>query len=106
MTATAGVTTDPSIGEWPRGLGAPTVDGPERIPVLRNQIDALDAAIVRLVAERTRLSHRIQDARIAAGGVRIELGRERLVMDGYRRGLGEPGTALADAILRACRGNL
>jgi chorismate mutase len=74
------------------------------IPLLRTQIDAIDAGIARLVAERARLSARIQTARIAAGGVRVELGRERLVLDGYRGALGEEGVALGNAVLRLCRG--
>ena len=87
-------------------LQAIAPDTPETIPVLRNQIDALDEAITRLISERARLSRRVQTARIAAGGVRIELGREREVHHRYRSVLGEGGTALADAILRACRGPL
>jgi chorismate mutase len=78
----------------------------ELIPLLRTQIDAIDAGIARLVAERSRLSARIQAARIAAGGVRVELGRERLVLDGYRQTLGEDGVALGTAVLRLCRGPL
>jgi chorismate mutase len=74
------------------------------ITLLRTQIDAIDAGIARLVAERARLSARIQTARIAAGGVRVELGRERLVLDGYRGALGEEGVALGNAVLRLCRG--
>jgi chorismate mutase len=76
------------------------------IPLLRTQIDAIDAGIARLVAERARLSARIQTARVASGGVRIELGRERLVLDGYRSTLGEQGVALGNAVLRLCRGPL
>jgi chorismate mutase len=78
----------------------------ELIPLLRTQIDAIDAGIARLVAERARLSARIQTARIAAGGVRVELGRERLVLDGYRRTLGDDGVPLGSAVLRLCRGPL
>jgi chorismate mutase len=74
------------------------------IPTLRTQIDAMDTAIVRLVAERTRLSKRIQAARINAGGTRVELGRERIVLDGYRAGLGPDGAQLAEAVLRIGRG--
>jgi chorismate mutase len=87
-------------------LQAIAPDAPEVIPVLRNQIDALDEAITRLVNERARLSRRVQTARIASGGVRIELGREREIHTRYRGALGEGGTALADAVLRACRGPL
>jgi chorismate mutase len=78
----------------------------ELIPLLRTQIDAIDAGIARLVAERARLSARVQTARIAAGGVRVELGRERLVLEGYRDTLGDDGVPLGSAVLRLCRGPL
>jgi chorismate mutase len=74
------------------------------IPLLRTQIDAIDAGIARLIAERARMSRRIQTARIAAGGVRVELGRERRILEGYRAALGEEGVGLATAVLRLCRG--
>ena len=61
--------------------------------MLRGQIDAIDEAIIRLVAERTRLSTRIQTARMNAGGTRVELGRERVILDAYRAGLGPDGPA-------------
>jgi chorismate mutase len=76
------------------------------IPLLRTQIDAIDAGVTRLIAERARLSRRIQTARIAAGGVRVELGRERRILAGYRAALGEEGVGLATAVLRLCRGPL
>ena len=76
------------------------------IPLQRTQIDEIDAGIARLVAERARLSARIQSARIAAGGVRVELGRERRVLESYREALGEDGVALGTAVLRLCRGPL
>ena len=85
---------------------APAWSEAELIPLLRNQIDAIDDGIARLVAERARLSARIQAARIAIGGVRVELGRERLVLDGYRQSLGEDGVPLGSAVLRLCRGPL
>ena len=76
----------------------------ETIPVLRSQIDHLDEAIVRLVAERAKLSTRIQTARINAGGTRVELGRERVIRATFRDGLGPDGPELAGAILQVCRG--
>ena len=88
--------------------GADTADATEAqaaIPVLREQIDALDAAIINLVAERARVSRRIQTARINAGGTRVELGRERIVHATYRDGLGPDGPQLADSLLQVCRGN-
>jgi chorismate mutase len=74
------------------------------ITLLRGQIDDLDVAIRRLVAERAKLSGRIQAARINAGGTRVELGRERAIRDDYRRDLGPDGPELAEAILLVCRG--
>jgi chorismate mutase len=88
----------------PSDAGSSAAGEAELIPLLRTQIDAIDAGIARLVAERARLSSRIQTARIAAGGVRVELGRERLVLDGYRQTLGEDGVPLGSAVLRLCRG--
>ncbi|HVQ90701.1 MAG TPA: chorismate mutase [Mycobacteriales bacterium] len=101
--APAGLTT--SLG----GAPAPSLGSAgdtSLIPLLRTQIDAIDAGIARLIAERARLSSRIQTARIAAGGVRVELGRERRILEGYRTSLGDEGPALATAILRLCRGPL
>ncbi|MCU1656258.1 MAG: hypothetical protein JWO57_914 [Pseudonocardiales bacterium] len=80
-------------------------DSADAIPTLRGQIDALDAAIVQLVAERARLSQRIQTARMNSGGTRVELGRERVILDAYRRALGSQGPHLADAVLQVCRGS-
>ncbi len=77
----------------------------ESIPVLRGQIDSLDEAITRLVSERARLSTRIQTARVNAGGTRVQIGRERVIMDTYRTALGPDGPALADAVLQVCRGS-
>jgi chorismate mutase len=80
------------------------VDDPAAIQTMRGQIDALDAAIARLVAERVQLSHRVQAARMNAGGTRFELGRERDILAGYRKALGSDGPALAESVLRVCRG--
>ncbi len=79
-------------------------DDPAAVDTLRGQIDALDTAISRLVAERAQLSRRIQTARINAGGTRVELGRERAILDHYRGVLGGDGASLGEAVLRVCRG--
>jgi chorismate mutase len=97
--STANVASTASVSE-----STDTDDSLETIPVLRGQIDALDAAIINLVAERIRLSKRIQTARINGGGARVELGRERLILDAYRSALGRSGAHLADAVLEVCRG--
>jgi chorismate mutase len=80
------------------------VDDPSAIDTLRGQIDALDTAVSRLVSERAQLSRRIQAARMNAGGTRVELGRERAILDHYREALGSDGPSLAEAVLRVCRG--
>jgi chorismate mutase len=74
------------------------------IPTLRHQIDALDAAIACLILERAQLSRRIQAARLDAGGTRVALGRERAIHQRYRDALGSTGSAVAEAVLRVCRG--
>jgi chorismate mutase len=84
--------------------GADTALDTMAIATWRGQIDALDTAIVRLVAERARLSQRIQAARMGAGGTRVELGRESAVLGRYRNRLGNEGSALGEAVLRVCRG--
>lgn len=84
----------------------PATDDLDLVPMLRGQIDALDESIVRLVAERARLSARIQTARVNSGGARVELGRERQIMAAYRAALGSEGPQLADSVLRVCRGAL
>jgi chorismate mutase len=77
---------------------------PTAIDTMRGQIDALDTAIARLVAERVQLSRRIQATRMNAGGTRVQLGRERAILSHYRASLGNEGAALAEAVLRVCRG--
>ena len=84
--------------------GAVLVDDPGAVETLRTQIDALDTAIAQLITERARLSRRVQTARLNAGGPRIELGRERAIYAHYRGTLGGVGGAIAEAILRVCRG--
>lgn len=90
------------------GLPTPSperpVDPAEAIPVLRERIDELDAQIAQLVRARADVSRRIQAARVHDGGTRIELGRERVVLQGYRDVLGPDGPLLGDAVLRVCRG--
>lgn len=83
---------------------APPVEPDDPIPTLRHQIDALDAAIAQLIVGRAQLSRRIQAARLDAGGTRVALGRERAIRQRYRVALGSAGSAVAESILRVCRG--
>ena len=78
----------------------------EELERLRTQIDALDAEIVRLWQERAGLSKRIGEIRMANGGTRLVLDRERAILEKYRSALGEDGTQIAMLILRAGRGPL
>ena len=100
-TAVAAVSTTEAIVDSTTDAAA---DSAVIIDTLRGQIDALDTAISRLVAERAQLSRRIQAARMNAGGTRIELGRERAIIEHYRTTLGTDGAAVGEAVLRACRG--
>lgn len=101
MTSTVTSTVDLSANP---ATGDESTDSVAAIDTLRGQIDALDTAVARLVAERALLSQRIQTARMNAGGTRIELGRERAILDHYRATLGPAGVGVAEAVLRACRG--
>ena len=78
----------------------------EIIPANRKRIDELDSEIIRLILERRELSRQVQAARLATGGVRVELNREAEILGTYRDALGQDGVTLASALLRACRGPL
>jgi chorismate mutase len=79
-------------------------NAPVRIPEARTRIDELDRRIIALIQERAEVSREIQQARIAAGGRRVELSREMEILERYRNGLGKPGTNLAMTMLEICRG--
>ena len=70
----------------------------------RERIDALDAELVRLIAERAAVSAQVQQARRAAGGPRIVQSRENEVVGRWREALGRPGGAIALALLELGRG--
>lgn len=94
----------------PARASAPSPDEPSDldslVTALRARIDELDRGVLHHIEERRKLSQRIQEARVAAGGVRVELCRERQVLDTYAQALGREGTALATAVLSSCRGPL
>lgn len=94
--------TGPAAGE-DRGPGARTADTTTNA---RARIDELDARIIELVQERRAVSAGIQQARIEAGGRRVELAREMKILDRYREALGRSGTQLAMTLLALCRGQL
>lgn len=93
------VTSDPAT--TPSETEDPAAD----LAALREEIDALDAEILRLVQRRTAVSQAIGAARMAAGGPRVVHGREMAVLDRYRD-LGAEGRELAILLLRLGRGRL
>jgi chorismate mutase len=70
----------------------------------RARIDALDAQIAQLVLRRNEVSRRIQAARLAEGGRRVDLRRETEIIGRYTAALGRPGTTIAMALLELGRG--
>jgi len=73
---------------------------------LRGRLDEIDATIIALWQERAQISQEIGATRVAAGGTRLVLSREREILERFRLALGEDGTQLALLVLRAGRGRL
>jgi chorismate mutase len=73
---------------------------------LRERIDEIDRSLISLWRERAELSQQVGAARVAAGGTRLALSREREILDQFHRELGPIGTQLGLLILRAGRGPL
>jgi chorismate mutase len=78
----------------------------DHIAQLRDRIDEIDAALIALWKERAAISSEVGKTRVAAGGTRLVLAREREILDRFSRDLGADGTQLALLILRAGRGPL
>jgi chorismate mutase len=58
-------------------------------------------------SRRATVSHLITTVRLDAGGTRLDLARERVLIHWYRQALGpDDGTDLALLVLRAGRGRL
>jgi len=89
-------------GSEARPLAPATAD---EIPALREEIDAIDADLLRLIRRRSEISQRIGLARMAAGGPRIVYNREMQVLARFRE-LGVEGRELAMLLLRLGRGRL
>jgi chorismate mutase len=79
--------------------------GADEIPALREEIDAIDAELLRLVKRRSEISQRIGLTRMAAGGPRIVYNREMQVLARFRE-LGAEGRELGMLLLRLGRGRL
>ncbi|BCB81487.1 chorismate mutase [Phytohabitans flavus] len=86
------------------GTNAP--DAAESILAMRERIDEIDNALIALWQERASLSQQVGATRLASGGTRLVLSREREIVERFRSALGADGTQLALLILRAGRGPL
>lgn len=89
----------------PNAASTAALPEPDEIAELRQEIDRLDAEILRLVKRRAEVSRTIGAARLAAGGPRVVLNRENDVLARYRE-LGKEGRQLAMALLSLGRGPL
>ena len=86
------------------GAGKPLAA--EEIRAMRERIDEIDQAIIDLWQERSRLSQEVGKTRMASGGTRLVLAREREIVDRFRTALGPDGTQVALLLLRSGRGPL
>jgi chorismate mutase len=86
--------------------GAGELLAADEIRAMRERIDEIDQAIIDLWLERARLSQQVGKTRMASGGTRLVLSREREIVERFRAALGADGTQVALMILRAGRGPL
>ena len=86
--------------------GAGEAMAADEIRAMRERIDEIDQAIIDLWLERARLSQQVGKTRMASGGTRLVLSREREIVERFRAALGADGTQVALMFLRAGRGPL
>jgi len=89
-----------------QATGAGEMPAADEIRAIRERIDEIDQAIIDLWLERARLSQQVGKTRMASGGTRLVLSREREIVERFRSALGADGTQVALMILRAGRGPL
>ena len=88
-------------------MSTPVSDQPTPdIHALREEIDHLDAEIIRLVKRRAEVSGIVGKTRMANGGTKLVHNRELDILARYREGLGPEGKDLALILLRMGRGPL
>jgi chorismate mutase len=92
----------PTHTSIPRPSAEPDLE--QQLAAYREHVDQLDDELLALVARRREVSRQIQRARVAAGGPRIQHGREREILGRYRDALGADGSRLALLVLEICRG--
>lgn len=86
--------------------GTEEAEAAARILAMRDRINEIDSALIALWQERAALSQQVGATRVASGGTRLVLSREREILERFRRELGADGTQLALLVLRAGRGPL
>lgn len=86
--------------------GADAAPAADEIREMRERIDEIDQAIIDLWQERARLSQQVGKTRMASGGTRLVLSREREIVERFRAALGPDGTQVALLLLRSGRGPL
>jgi chorismate mutase len=86
--------------------GAGAAPAADEIRATRERIDEIDQALIDLWLERARLSQQVGKTRMASGGTRLVLSREREIVERFRESLGPDGTQVALLLLRAGRGPL
>jgi chorismate mutase len=96
----------PPPGVAARETGTDTPLAADEIRAMRVRIDEIDQAIIDLWQERARLSQQVGKTRMASGGTRLVLSREREIVERFRQALGPDGTQVALLLLRSGRGPL
>ena len=86
--------------------GAGEILAADEIRAMRERIDEIDQAIIDLWLERAHLSQQVGKTRMASGGTRLVLAREREIIEHFREALGPDGTQVALLLLRSGRGPL
>lgn len=75
------------------------------LEILRAQLAHLDDALIQSLIERQRISLRVQRLKVDAGGARVDVGQENVVIKRYTDRLGDPGRYLANEVLNFCVGD-
>ncbi|MDT5042047.1 MAG: chorismate mutase [Actinoplanes sp.] len=89
-----------------QATGAGESPAADEIRAIRERIDVIDQTLIDLWLERARLSQQVGKTRMASGGTRLVLSREREIVERFRESLGPDGTQVALLPLRAGRGPL
>ncbi|CUU61166.1 chorismate mutase [Frankia sp. CcI49] len=106
VDAASSATTSPAAEASESATPATSAPTIASIDEGRQLIDDIDIRIRALVATRKDLSAQVQALRAAAGGPRVEHGRENAIITAWADELGPRGAEIALAVLTLCRGNL